>query len=62
MEREGLVRSLTKLKDANVEVSCLVTDRHSGVRKYMREEHPDVLHCFDVWHVSKSKKKSNIVS
>ena len=55
MELEGLQRSLTFLKDNNVPVSDLITDRHSSVKKYMREKQPDIHHWFDVWHVAKGK-------
>ena len=48
MELEGLKRSMAFLKD-HVNVSSLVTDHHSMVKKYMRDEHPDKKHYFDVW-------------
>lgn len=54
MELEGLQRSLTFLRhECGLQVSHLVTDRHSSVKKYMREQQPDIIHWFDVWHVAK---------
>lgn len=54
MELEGLQRSLEFLIDENeLDVSHLITDRHSSVKKYMKEAHPEITHWFDVWHVAK---------
>lgn len=54
MELEGLQRSLHFLLDMNkLAISHLVTDRHSSVKKFMREQHPEITHWFDVWHVAK---------
>ena len=54
MELEGLKRGLTKLEEENIDVSHLVTDRHSQVKCYMRRDQPNIIHMFDVWHVAKS--------
>ncbi|XP_078690674.1 uncharacterized protein LOC144921496 [Branchiostoma floridae x Branchiostoma belcheri] len=56
MEQEGLRRSLEKMEDF-VEVGTLVTDRHVGINKMVREEHPAIQHLFDIWHVAKGIKK-----
>lgn len=53
MELEGLKRGLQFLKDEQIVVSDFITDRHVQVKKLMREEHPDIRHWFDVWHVAK---------
>ena len=53
MEKEGLARGLAKLHEMGVEVENLVTDRHAQVAKWMREEHPDINHRYDVWHIAK---------
>ena len=55
MELEGLKRSLVVLKEKGVEVTNVVTDRHVQVKKYMREEHPDIEHEYDCWHVVKGQ-------
>ena len=56
MELEGLKRSLEWLtEENNLTVSHLVTDRHSSVKKFLREEKPTIQHWFDVWHVAKGK-------
>lgn len=54
MEKVGLQRSLEKVQGF-VDVGTLVTDRHIGINMMMREDHPDITHQFDIWHVAKSK-------
>ncbi|XP_040076383.3 uncharacterized protein LOC8034621 [Ixodes scapularis] len=58
MEKEGLIRSLAFAREKELTVRSLATDRHRSIAKHMREKEPAVLHFFDVWHVSKSVKKS----
>ena len=36
-------------------VGTLVTDRHQQITKWIKEEHPNVKHYFDVWHVAKGQ-------
>ncbi|XP_065289971.2 uncharacterized protein [Dermacentor albipictus] len=57
MEKEGLVRGLNFLSEQGVTVGSLTTDRHSGIKKHMRLQHPDIDHHFDVWHVAKGIRK-----
>ncbi|KAF4514207.1 UNVERIFIED_CONTAM: hypothetical protein B566_EDAN019252 [Ephemera danica] len=37
--------------------SVLLTDRHRGVAKMMRENFPSIEHCYDIWHLAKSIAK-----
>ena len=60
MELESLKRQLLYLKNANVKVKKLVTDRHVQVSKYMASEKSSIEHNYDVWHVAKGKKFSCI--
>ena len=55
MELEGFKRGLAELQSNNITIDSLVTDRHPSVRKYVRENHTDITHWFDIWHVAKSK-------
>nr|XP_054770487.1 uncharacterized protein LOC129278312 [Lytechinus pictus] len=57
MELEGLHRGLTKLKEADIPIENIVTDRHPQIAKYLRENHPDINHYYDVWHIAKGIKK-----
>lgn len=41
MEKEGLSQSLVFLEESGVKVACLVTDRHTQVQKFIREERPN---------------------
>ena len=54
MELEGLKRSLTVIKNQDIDIQSLVTDRHSGIKKYMREQEKDIDHRFDCWHMATS--------
>ena len=55
MEKEGLIRSLKFIKENDLVIDTLVTDRHKQIRKYMREKVPKVNHRVDGWHVGKGK-------
>ena len=52
MELEGLKRCLSNLEDNGVSVTSLTTDRHLGVKAFLRER-GDIVQYFDVWHVAK---------
>lgn len=53
MEKEGLKRALHLLESNNVEVDYIVTDRHTQVQKYLREQ--NITQYYDVWHFEKGK-------
>ena len=53
MEKEGLARVLEFLGSYGLEVDELVTDRHTQINKWLRENHAGIKHYFDVWHVAK---------
>ena len=55
MELEGLKRSLTDIEEKGVDYKHLVTDRHTGVKKFMREQRPTKNHWYDGFHVAKCK-------
>lgn len=55
MEKEGLIRGLAELTSHGLIIRNLVTDRHAGITKFMREQKPHIHHYFDAWHVCKSK-------
>ncbi|XP_061652519.1 uncharacterized protein LOC133488553 [Phyllopteryx taeniolatus] len=56
MELEGLKRCLALLQRKGVTMKNIVTDRHSQIKKFLRETHKDLCHWFDVWHVAKGIK------
>lgn len=55
MEKEGLVRGMQFLKGQKFSISTLVTDRHTQIAKWMREEAFDTDHRYDIWHLAKGK-------
>ena len=60
MELLGLQRSIQKCIDSEVPVSQFVSDRHRGVAKWLREEHPAIKHYFDIWHIARTLTKKLI--
>ena len=57
MELEGAKRCLQYLLDAGVQVPEFTSDRHVGIAKWLREEHPEISHYFDIWHLARSITK-----
>ena len=57
MEKKGLEILLEKMNAFNLPIRSLTTDRHTQIRCFMKNEKPDILHQFDVWHVGKNIKK-----
>lgn len=53
MEKEGLHRCMEFLDSQDVGIDILVTDRHKQINKWLRENHSDVKHYYDIWHVAK---------
>ena len=59
MEKEGLERVLDFLYHHQLKVNVLVTDCHRQINKWLRENHPEITHYFDVWHVAKGRCTNN---
>ena len=57
MEKTGFIKVLNEIDKKQIQVTQITTDRHIQIKKYMREERPDICHQFDVWHVSKNIKQ-----
>jgi hypothetical protein len=57
MEKVGMIDTLKHLKDMNLTVSVLATDRHVGIAKVMKTDYQHIVHQFDVWHMAKSISK-----
>ena len=63
MEKVGFTKALKEVKQKEICINQLVTDRHTGIRKYMTEEESKITHQFNVWHFAKNiKKKLHAVS
>lgn len=59
MEKEGLHRCLSFLKEHDLDVAVLVTDRHKQINKWLRDKHSGVKHYYDIWHVAKGTYSCN---
>ena len=57
MEKTGFKKALASLKNQGINPEQITTDRHTQIRKYMREEELTINHQFDVWHFVKNIKK-----
>ncbi len=55
MEKEGLIRTCRSIQSAGLNIGVLITDRHLQIQKWIRENLPEVMHYYDVWHVAKGK-------
>ena len=47
---------LSFIKKSGIAIKKFVSDRHTGIAKWIRETH-DTLHFFDIWHVARSVTK-----
>ena len=47
------IKVLDGIEKKGVKIYQVTTDRHLQIRKYLREQRPDIQHQFDVWHVCK---------
>ena len=54
MELEGAKRSFSFLGSSGVVISKFVYNRHKGIAKWLRLQHPDVTQLYDIWHVIRS--------
>lgn len=57
MEKVGFKKLLSEFKGKGILPTQITTDRHTGIRKHLREEEPNIDHQFDVWHFVKNIKK-----
>ncbi|XP_077507375.1 uncharacterized protein LOC144117722 [Amblyomma americanum] len=57
MELEGLKQGLAFLESANIKVAVLVTDRHTQIKCFLRNNKAAITHEFDVWHMAKGITK-----
>ena len=55
MEFLAFQQSMKYLQKQGVTLESLITDRHSSIAKYMREQFAKATHYFDLWHLRKSK-------
>ncbi|XP_040191633.1 uncharacterized protein LOC120924691 isoform X1 [Rana temporaria] len=54
LEKIAFEKALQRLKDDNLKIKIVATDRHGGIRKMIKEQHNEIRHEFHVWHFAKS--------
>ena len=58
MEKIGFVELLERMeKTYGFKIRSLTTDCHLQIRAFLEKVRPDIIHQFDIWHVSKSINK-----
>ncbi len=60
MEYLAFKQSMESLHKSNVDVTAFVSDRHSSIAKHMREQLPEIIHYFDLWHLTKNMYKNKL--
>lgn len=55
MEKEGLVRAVSFIKKHKLDIGVLVTDRHTQIAKWVREDLSSTDHRYDAWHLAKGR-------
>ena len=53
MEYEGCKRTLNSIIKKKIPIRCLTTDRHTTITAKMRTNYSNIIHQYDVWHLSK---------
>jgi ribonuclease HI len=53
MEYEGCKRALNSIIKNKIPIRCLTTDRHTTITAKMRTNYANIVHQYDVWHISK---------
>ena len=56
-ELEGAKRSFKSLANEGIDIETFVSDRHRGIAKWIRLEHKNTTHYYDIWHVARSVAK-----
>ena len=56
LELVGFINCLKQLSDNSFSVDTIATDRNKQLAKWLRDERPDIKHCYDPWHFVKNIK------
>ena len=57
MELYAFKKVLDYLTLSGLEISTITTDRHKSISKHLRQNCPNIIHQFDLWHFSRKIKK-----
>ena len=55
MGKYSLVKVLDKLQYWGLDITCITTDDHQSIKKYLKDK-PCLCHQLDIWHRSKNIK------
>ena len=58
MELEGAKQAFNFLQTAGVAIKVIISGRHHGIAKWIRESQAGCSHFFDIWHVARSIGKA----
>jgi hypothetical protein len=53
MEYEGCKRTLNSIIKKKIPIRCLTTEGHTTITAKMRTNYSNIVHQYDVWHLSK---------
>ncbi|KAL9970830.1 hypothetical protein ACROYT_G023277 [Oculina patagonica] len=56
-EVEGAKRCFQYLQQLGLSISIFVSDRHRSIAKWVRENCPNTVHYYDIWHIARSVSK-----
>ncbi|XP_071950042.1 uncharacterized protein [Antedon mediterranea] len=62
MEKVGFQKSVSFLKQQNVNVVECVTDAHLQIGALMKNEYPDIKHSHNIWHAAKNLAKALVAA
>ena len=57
IEKYDFQKVLRGMEARDINIKQITTDRHVQIKKFMREERPNISHQFDIWHVCKNIRK-----
>ena len=57
MELQGAKPCFDFILLAGLAICVFISDRHLGIAKWIRENHPKTSHFYDIWHVARSITK-----
>ncbi len=55
MEKEGLIRAINEIEQMSLEFKIIISDRHKQNEAWIRQNKPEVVHFFYIWHIAKGK-------
>ena len=54
MELYGAKKCFEKLHQEDLDISSFVSDRHTGIAKWIKTDEKSTQHYYDIWHIARS--------